>query len=68
MYIDGKKVFTGSEFDKKYEEFEVTVQEGKHSFTINYYYRSIQNQMSILYRSGEMDEFQPFENIVMELK
>ena len=57
----------GQEFENKPEDFKIILEEGKHSIMIKYFYKQIQNQLSILYKTSEMVEFKPFEELVIPI-
>lgn len=68
LYIDDKPLAKGKKFENEPEDFTVGLTVGKHNFTIKYYYRQIQNHMSILYKTTAMPNFEPFENLVLPLR
>lgn len=68
LYINDTLVAKGEEFENKPEEFVVGFKKGTHNFRINYYYKHIQNQLSILYKTPEMKEFVSFEDLIEPLK
>jgi len=68
IYIDEKLVARGAKFEKKSEDFTIKLTEGVHDFRIEYYYRQIQNQLNILYKSENTVEYKPFEDLVLDLK
>jgi len=68
LYIDYKLVGKEVKFENKPEDFSVILEAGTHKITIKYYYKQIQNQLSILYRTKEMQDFEPFENLVQPIK
>lgn len=67
LYVDGQLVVKGQELGDKPEEFTFSLNEGLHKFKINYYYRQIQNQLNIMYKTPEMQDFEPFEQLVEPL-
>ncbi len=66
LYIDDVLVGHGSNFANEPEDFSTKLSKGRHDFTIHYYYRQIQNHLSILYKAGDQEDFLPFEDIVVE--
>ena len=68
LYIDEKRIGAGKEFGKKTESFEVNLTEGTYKFRIDYFYKEIQNQLNITYKTDAMDKEAPFENLVNPLK
>ena len=68
IYVDGELIAKGNNFENEPEYFKTDMTVGIHSFSIKYYYKQIQNQLSIQYRTGDMQEFQPFEDLVIPLK
>ncbi len=68
LYIDDKAVGIGAEFGNKPEDFTTVLEAGKHTITINYFYKEIQNQLSILYKTDEMETFKPFEELMVPLQ
>ncbi|OWW26167.1 hypothetical protein B4Q04_00340 [Zobellia sp. OII3] len=68
IYIDDKLVAKGSETNKTPQDFNVALSEGKHTLRIEYYYRKIQNQLNIKYKTDPMHGFLPFEKLVTPLK
>lgn len=68
LYIDNQLVAKGQEFGDKPEEFIFSLSKGAHSFKINYYYRQIQNQLNIMYKTSEMEVFKPFEDLAKPLQ
>ncbi|MCG8307198.1 MAG: family 20 glycosylhydrolase [Cytophagales bacterium] len=67
LYIDATLVGKGKEFDNKPEDFYAELDAGAHEIVIKYFYRKIQNQLSILYKTSDMDTFLPFEGLVAPL-
>ncbi len=67
LFIDNQLVAQGKEFKNQPEDFIVNLQKGQYNFTIKYYYRQIQNHLSIMYKTEEMKDFLPFENLVTPL-
>ena len=67
LYIDGKPVAIGKNFDNKPEFFSTDLSQGKYPFIIKYYYKHIQNQLSILYRKEGEGEYLDFESLVLPL-
>ncbi|AUP78697.1 family 20 glycosylhydrolase [Flavivirga eckloniae] len=68
LYIDDKLVAKGENFGNKPEEFNLKLTAGTHKITIKYFYKQIQNQLSILYKTPEMKDFEPFEDLALPLK
>lgn len=68
LYVDDVLVAEGSNFNNQSEEFALKLSGGVHSFFIKYYYRQIQNQLSILYKTADMEDFESFENILIPLE
>ena len=67
IYIDDKLVAKGIEFKNKPEEFKIQLSGGIHNLKIEYFYQQIQNQLNIMYKTKEMQDFEPFENLVQPL-
>ncbi|TRX61684.1 family 20 glycosylhydrolase [Fulvivirga sp. M361] len=67
LYIDDKLVAQGNNFKNEPESFSTSHSQGEYSFSIKYYYRQIQNQLSIVYKTAEMQDFEPFEGLVLPL-
>ncbi len=65
LYIDGKLIAKGENFENKPEVFTAALSKGKYPFMIKYYYKHIQNQLSILYRMEGDDDFKHFEELVL---
>jgi|GEM_PF-5687150 len=68
LYIDGKLVGQGTTFAKKPEDFKLTLTAGTHEFSLHYFYKKIQNQLNLTYKTDEMNEALPFEELVKPLK
>lgn len=68
LYIDDKLIGKGEAFANKPEDFASTLQAGTHSVKIKYYYKQIQNQLSILFKTEDMPDFAPFENLIQPLQ
>lgn len=68
LYIDDKLVAKGTNFEKKAEDFNLKLTSGAHNITIKYFYKKIQNQLNILYKTPEMKNFEPFEDLALPLK
>lgn len=67
IYIDDVLVAKGKEFKNIPEEFTINLKQGKHSLKIEYFYQQIQNQLNLMYKSKDMKEFVPFEELVITL-
>ena len=67
LIIDDEIVGKGREFANKPEDFSCSLDKGTYKIRINYFYKHIQNQLSILYKTDEMDQFEPFEKLVEPL-
>jgi len=67
ILVDGELVVKGTNFDKEPEKFDLRLSEGNHDLIIRYYYRQIQNQLNIMYKTEDMTEYGPFENLVLNL-
>ena len=67
LYIDDSLVAKGENFKDEPESYNSTHPEGEYSFLIKYYYKHIQNQLSILYKTPAMEDFEPFEDLVLPL-
>ncbi|RPD99971.1 hypothetical protein EGM88_01535 [Aureibaculum marinum] len=68
LYIDGKLIAKGNEFGKKTESFTVNLTGGSHKFKIDYFYKKIQNQLNITYKTKLSEEILPFEQLVNPLR
>ncbi|WP_400070483.1 family 20 glycosylhydrolase [Zobellia russellii] len=68
MFIDDNLVAKGSELSKVAEDFQIKLSKGKHTVKIEYYYRKIQNQLNVKYKTDKMKDFLPFEKLVAPLK
>lgn len=68
LYIDDKLVAKGENFENKPEDFDLNLTAGTHNITIKYFYRQIQNQLSILYKTPGMKNFEPLEDLALPLK
>ncbi len=64
LYIDDALVAKGVNFKNEPENFTVDLGKGPHTFRIKYFYKEIQNQLSILYKTSAMPDFEPFENLI----
>ncbi|WP_435315247.1 family 20 glycosylhydrolase [Cellulophaga fucicola] len=67
VYIDDVLIAKGTEFNNKPEEFTAKLSKGEHKVKIVYFYKHIQNQLNIMYKSEEMENFVPFENLIQPL-
>ena len=68
LYINEQLVGKGEAFGNKAEDFTFSAKAGLHSVKIKYFYKQIQNQLSILYKTQGMNEFKPFEELVVPIK
>ncbi|TGV04613.1 beta-N-acetylhexosaminidase [Flavivirga rizhaonensis] len=68
LYIDGKLICKGENFKNEPEFFTVNFKEGNYPFQIKYFYKNIQNQLSILYRKEGDGNYNHFEELVVPLK
>ncbi len=68
LYINNKPTCVGKEFDNKPEDFSASLSAGTYPFTIKYFYRKIRNQLSIQYKTEEMNDFAALENIVQPIQ
>lgn len=68
IYINGKRIAMGANFEDVPEYFTTTLPKGLHDLTINYYIKNIRNRLSIKYRTGDMQEYEPFENLVKNIE
>ena len=68
LYIDDQLVGKGKTWKNEPEDFMIKLEAGNHPFTIKYFYKQIQNQLSILYKTEDMSHFEPFEKIVEPIK
>ena len=64
LYINNNLVGKGEEFANKPEDFRTKLESGAHEITIKYFYKNIQNQLSILYKTDNMQNFEPFEKLI----
>ena len=64
IYVDENLIAKGKEFKNKPEFFQMSLGSGLHKLVIKYYYKSIQNQLSINYKESEMQTYEPIENLM----
>lgn len=67
LYIDDKLVAKGESFKNSPEEFKCNLTKGIHKIEIKYFYKRIQNQLNVQYKTSGMKDFAPFENLVTPL-
>lgn len=68
LYIDGKPIASGKNLENKPEFFYQRLDKGKYPFVIKYYYKNIQNQLSILYRKKGEEAYHHFEELVLPIR
>ncbi|MCF8715526.1 family 20 glycosylhydrolase [Joostella atrarenae] len=67
LYLDSNLVVKGTEFNNIPEEFIVQIAAGKHSLKIEYFYKQIQNELNIMYKTEDMQDFAPLEDLIQTL-
>lgn len=67
LYINGQGAGRGQNFENEPEIFKLRLEAGDHPFLIKYFYRHIQNQLSIEYKAASGQEFLPFEDLVKSI-
>ncbi|OWW24361.1 hypothetical protein B4Q04_16095 [Zobellia sp. OII3] len=67
IYINDKCIAKGEDFTDSPEHFQTVLSKGNHALTIKYYIKNIRNRLSVKYKVGHMSEFEPFENLVLDM-